>query len=76
MDENKRLSIEETVEGTQKPQKDRRSWVGFVESDVVTFMTQNELEKMTIDDGMGNKAKLTRRKDNSIFVECTSSNVL
>ncbi len=76
MDENKRLSIEEMVEGTQKPQKDRRSWVGFVESDVVTFMTQNELEKMTIDDGMGNKAKLTRRKDNSIFVECTSSNVL
>jgi hypothetical protein len=31
---------------------------------------------MTIDDGQGNKAKLTRRKDNSVYVECTSSSVL
>ena len=31
---------------------------------------------MTIDDGAGNKAKLTRRKDGSVYVECTSSNVL
>ncbi len=77
MEENKRLTIEEMMEGKQqKTQMDRRSWVGFVESDVVTFMTQYDLEKMTIDDGQGNKAKLTRRKDNSVFVECTSSNVL
>ena len=76
MDENKRPTIEEMMEGKQKPERDRKSWVGFVESDVVTFMTQNDLEKMTIDDGSGNKAKLTRRKDNSVFVECTSSNVL
>ncbi len=76
MDENKRPTIEEMMEGKQKPERDRKSWVGFVESDVVTFMTLNDLEKMTIDDGSGNKAKLTRRKDNSVFVECTSSNVL
>ena len=76
MDENRRPTIEEMMEGKQKTQHDRRSWVGFVESDVVTFMTQYDLEKMTIDDGQGNKAKLTRRKDNSVFVECTSSNVL
>lgn len=76
MDENRRPTIEEMMEGKQKTQYDRRSWVGFVESDVVTFMTQYDLEKMTIDDGQGNKAKLTRRKDNSVFVECTSSNVL
>jgi len=76
MEEDKRLTIEEMMEGKQKNQMDRKSWVGFVESDVVTFMTQYDLEKMTIDDGQGNKAKLTRRKDNSVFVECTSSNVL
>lgn len=76
MDENKRPTIEEMMEGKQKPERDRKDWVGFVESDVVAFMTHYDLEKMTIDDGQGNKAKLTRRKDNSVFVECTSSNVL
>ncbi|MEG0767965.1 MAG: hypothetical protein RR482_09630, partial [Clostridia bacterium] len=67
---------EEMVEGTGKIKHDRKGWVSFVESDVVNFMTHHDLDKMTLDDGQGNKAKLTRRKDNSIFVECTSSNVL
>ena len=40
---------------------DRRSWVSFVESDVVNFLTLHNIEKMTLDDGEGNKAKLTRR---------------
>ena len=76
MEENRSPTIEEVIEGKDKPQRDRKGWVGFVESDAVTFMTQYDLEKMTLDDGQGNKAKLTRRKDNSIYVECTSSNVL
>ena len=78
MPDNNRPSINEMMEGTtkEKPQRDRRAWVGFVESDVVNFMQLNEIEKMTMDDGMGNKAKLTRRKDGSIYVESTSSNVL
>ena len=71
-----RKSIEEMMEGNDKPQRDRKNWVAFVESDVVNFLTLNEIEKMTIDDGCGNKAKLTRRKDGSVYVECTSSNVL
>ena len=75
---NSRPSINEMMEGTptEKPQRERREWVSFVESDVVNFMQLNEIEKMTIDDGSGSKAKLTRRKDGSIYVECTSSNVL
>jgi hypothetical protein len=76
MDETKRMTIEEMMEGKQKPEMDRKSWVGFVESDAVTFMTQFDLEKVTLYDGQGNKAKLTRRKDNSIYVECTSANIL
>ena len=77
-DNNSRASIEDMVAGAtkEKEQRDRRQWVGFVESDVVNFMQLNEIEKMTLDDGMGNKAKLTRRKDGSIYVESTSSNVL
>ena len=74
--EEKRASIQEMVDGQTKEKKDRKNWVSFVESDVVNFLTLNEIEKMTIDDGQGNKAKLTRRKDGSVYVECTSSNVV
>lgn len=75
-DNNSRPSINEMIEGKERPQRDRKSWVSFVEGEAVNFMTHNNLEKMTLDDGMGNKAKLTRRKDGSIFVESTSSTVL
>ncbi|MEF9879733.1 MAG: hypothetical protein RSE58_03445 [Clostridia bacterium] len=73
---NTRESIEEMTEDKPKVTRDRKNWVAFVESDVVNFLTLNEIEKMTMDDGQGNKAKLTRRKDGSVYVECTSSNVL
>lgn len=77
MSEN-RASIEEMMEGNDKKKitRDRKNWVAFVESDVVNFLTLNDIEKLTLDDGEGNKAKLSRRKDGSVFVECTSSNVL
>lgn len=74
---DQRKSIEEMTEGTPAREKrDRKNWVGFVESDAVNFLTLSGIEKMTLDDGEGNKAKLVRRKDGSVFVECTSSNVL
>ena len=78
MTDSNRPSIHEMTEGnpSEKPQRDRRAWVGFVESDVVNFMQSNDIEKMTLDDGSGNKAKLTKRKDGSIFAESTSSNIL
>lgn len=69
-------SIEEMMEGQDKNKRDRKSWVGFVESDVVNFVQLNDIEKMTLDDGEGNKAKITRRKDGSFYVECTSASVL
>ena len=75
---NDRKSIEEMIddEAPKKEKRDRKDWVGFVESDAVNFLTLSGIEKMTLDDGEGNKAKLVRRKDGSVFVECTSSNVL
>ena len=70
-------SIEEmTEDAPQKEKRDRKNWVGFVESDAVNFLMLNSIEKMTLDDGEGNKAKLSRRKDGSVYVECTSSNVV
>ena len=73
---NQRETIEEMTATKEKITRDRKNWVSFVESDVVNFLQLNDIDKMTIDDGSGNKAKLTRRKDGSVFVECTSSNVL
>ncbi len=76
MSEERRPTIDEVIEGADKKKTSRRGWVGFVEGEVVNFMAQHEIEKMTLDDGAGNKAKLTRLKDNGIRVECTSSNIL
>ena len=69
-------SIQDVLDSTDRPKRERKSWVGFVEGEVVNFMQHHELEKMTLEDGMGNKARLTKLKDNAIRVECTSSNVL
>ena len=64
------LSLEEALNpGSTK----KKNWAAFVESDVVNFFNQYEIEKMAIDDGRGNKAKLARTKDNEIKVEYTSS---
>ena len=51
----------------------RKSWAAFVERDVADFFTGNKLEKMTIEDGNGNKAKLGRTKDGGIKIQYTSS---
>lgn len=74
-DERKTLE-EMTSDQPRREKRDRKNWVAFVESDAVNFLQLSDLEKMTLDDGEGNKAKLTRRKDGSVYVECTSSNVL
>jgi hypothetical protein len=57
-------------------EKKKINWAGFIESDVVNFFTQNDLDKITIEDGNGNKAKLSRQKNDGIKVEYTSTSVL
>jgi hypothetical protein len=42
----------------------------------VNFFQENELEKLSVEDGKGNKAKLTRQKENTIKVEYTSTTTL
>jgi hypothetical protein len=65
--------IEEFIEG--KPKK-KVSWPAFIESDTVNFFNLHDLEKMTVEDGNGNKARLTRQKDNSIKVEYSSTTII
>ncbi len=73
MNQNETPSLSEVLNPTEHKKK---KWSAFVESDVANFFIQFDLEKMSIDDGYGNKAKLTRTKDNEIKVEYTSSTVL
>lgn len=54
----------------------KTKWPAFVESDVVNFFNLHELEKMSLEDGDGNKAKLTRQKDYSIKVEYSTTTIL
>ncbi len=53
-----------------------RNWQAFVEGDVVDFFADKKLEKMSLEDGNGNKAKLSRTKDNGIKVEFSSTTIL
>lgn len=71
--ESPEKSIEEYV-NTDKKRK--ANWPAFVESDVVNFFNLHELEKMSMEDGSGNKAKLTRQKDDGIKVEYSSTTIL
>lgn len=67
----------QTMEEAYQPEASKRkNWAGFVEGEVVAFFDAHELEKMTIEDGNGNKAKLARTKANAIKIEYTSSVVL
>ncbi len=53
-----------------------KSWAGFVETTIVNFFQENELEKLSLEDGKGNKAKLSKQRDNLIKVEYTSTTTL
>ena len=71
-EQNKPTMEEELNPGAAK----RVQWAAFVESDIVNFFDLHELEKLSIEDGKGNKAKLSRTKDNGIKVEHSSITIL
>lgn len=54
----------------------KMNWAGFVETTIVNFFQENELEKLSVEDGKGNKAKLTKQKENTIKVEYTSTTTI
>lgn len=65
--------LEKAVNPVNAP---KTKWPAFVESEVVNFFNTYELEKMSLEDGDGNKAKLTRQKDYSIKVEYSTTTIL
>ncbi|AEV68646.1 hypothetical protein [Acetivibrio clariflavus] len=71
-------NIEALIDATKDENLNERkqNWAAFVESTVVNFFIDCKLEKLNIEDGKGNKAKLVRQKDDSIKVEYTSTTTL
>ena len=57
----------------EKKKSNPQKWAGFIESTVVNFFDEHKIEKLTIEDGNGNKAKLARTKDNGIKIEYSST---
>ena len=56
---------------SEKKKVSPQKWAGFVESSVVNFFDEHKIEKLSIEDGNGNKAKLSRqRHKNRIFIDC------
>ena len=58
---------------SEKKKISPQQWAGFVESNVVNFFDEDKIEKLSIEDGNGNKAKLARTKDNGIKIEYSST---
>ena len=69
-------ALERALEEENPMAAKRRKWSAFVEGAAADFFTGYKLEKMTIDDGNGNKAKFSRTKDEGIKVEYTSAVLL
>ena len=69
VNELKKIMEDEPEKKKVNPQK----WAGFVESTVLNFFDEHKIEKLTIEDGNGNKAKLARTKDNGIKIEYSST---
>ena len=66
------LEDDNTKSRKSSPQK----WAAFVESTAVEFLDQHDIEKLSIEDGNGNKAKLSRTKDNGIKIEYLSTVIM
>ena len=64
---NERKTIEEMTADTEKPVRDRKNWVAFVESDAVNFMTL----KMNVEfeEGQDPKAVMAQVRTNCKKVE-------
>ncbi|HEY9062054.1 MAG TPA: hypothetical protein VIO64_16340 [Pseudobacteroides sp.] len=76
MSTNENNNIEEILEVSSDIIEKKQNWAGFVETTVVNFFVECKLEKLNIEDGRGNKAKLARQKDDTIKVEYTSTTTL
>ena len=70
MNDPKTMAEAYDPEGTAKGK-----WTKFVETTLVDFFKENGLEKLSAEDGNGNKIKLSMTKDSEIKVEQSSVSI-
>jgi len=69
-------NIPQTMEEAFNPEESAKGkWTKFVEIELVDFFKANGLEKLSAEDGNGNKVKLSRTKDDEIKVEQSSISI-
>ena len=67
----------QTMEEEHNPEgAQRRKWADFVGRQLVDFFVECKLEKLSCEDGFGNKAKLSRTKEDEIKVESSSVTII
>ena len=71
-EQNMGKSIEEFMSAKEKK---IQNWPRFVENEALAFFNAHGVEKMTIGDGAGGKARLARTRDNGVKVDLTSTSV-
>ncbi len=54
----------------------QKQWTVFVNSTLADFFRDYKLEKLTAEDGKGNKVRLSITKDNDIKVEQSSVSII
>jgi len=65
------------IEAEQTPEESRKvKWTRFVESTLINFFHDNKLEKITVEDGFGNKARLSKTKGDDLKIEQSSTTIL
>lgn len=57
-------------------EKKEITWEAFIHGTVVNFFNEYQIEKLSLDDGNGNKAKLSKMKDCGIKIECSSTTTI
>jgi hypothetical protein len=56
--------------------KTKEEWYKFINSDVINFLVANNLDKITVDDGCGQKAVIRINKNGEYKIQITSSETL
>jgi len=74
MSDSLEKSISEYINKDER--KSKVNWQAFVQADVLNFFNTHGIEKMTIEDGNGNKAKLSRQKNDEIKIENSSITIM
>jgi len=74
--EETKIETKETMEITNTAVMSQEEFSSFVKSTVTAFLGSHNLEKITVEDGMGRKGVIKVNKNGEYVVQITSKEVL